>query len=73
MPAPAARPFQLLQMTAALHFVVYLWLKSLAEITNVFYHIDSPIATDRHAAAAERVDSSSVLPGAAAAASQQQY
>ena len=59
-------------MTAALHLVVHLWLKSLAEITNVFDHMDSAIAPDRHAAAAERVDSSSVLPGAAAA-SQQQY
>ena len=40
---------------------VYLWLESQAEKTDISYCIDSSIGPDRHAAAAERVDSSSDL------------
>ena len=34
----------------------YLWLESRAEITNVLYRMESAIAPNRRAAAAERVD-----------------
>ena len=40
---------------------VYFWLESRAEITNVSHRMDSVIAPDRRAAAAECVDSSSLL------------
>ena len=50
-----------LQFTPYSVLVYYLWLESRAEIINVSYRMDSTIAPDRHSAAVERVDSSSVL------------